>query len=346
MKIRRLIAGILLMSIMSSCAFHSGVFTNSTCLSTNNFKIMRLAKGEAKTTKIFGIGGLDKNALVFEAKKDLYANYPLKENQTLANVTVDFKNSIMLFVMETKVTMTADIVEFGDRTTSNNNAVKSNPVKQIENVTDNTWDFTGHYLYTSNITTESNSEHSVSSNEITYTKNRKGKTDSASVFNGKNSYISFSNFNPNNIKTINFWVKPKSLSYVNTTVFFVLKNAGKDDGVACYSEKNKFVFDIISNDTRITVKSKIDIAQNKYSMITCVINEKGMLNIYVNGEFSGKSFISMSTITQNPPLVPKTALIFGANKDLDNCFFEGTIEDVKLFSRALDKLEISELFSK
>jgi hypothetical protein len=98
--------------LFSSCAFHSGVFLNSTCLSSNNFKVVKLAKGQSGTTKIFGIGGLAKDALVYEAKKDLLANFPLKENQTLANVTVDFKNSMILFVMKTKVTMTADIIEF------------------------------------------------------------------------------------------------------------------------------------------------------------------------------------------------------------------------------------------
>ena len=112
MKKNLLLIAALSIFLLSSCAFHTGLFTNSTSLSSNNFKVVKLAKGSAKTTKYFGIGGLAKDALVFEAKKDLLANYPLKENQALANVTVDFKNSIMFFVMETKVTMTADIIEF------------------------------------------------------------------------------------------------------------------------------------------------------------------------------------------------------------------------------------------
>lgn len=98
--------------LLSSCAFHSGLFSNSTSLSSNNFKIVKLANGVAETTKVFFIGGLNKDALVFEAKKDLLANFPLKENQTLANVTVDFKNTYILFIVKTKVTMTADIIEF------------------------------------------------------------------------------------------------------------------------------------------------------------------------------------------------------------------------------------------
>lgn len=97
---------------MSSCAVHSGMMTGSASLSSNNFKMVKLASGTASTTKIFGIGGLKIDALVLSAKKDMLQNNPLKEGQALANVTFDFKNSIFFFVMKEKVTLSADIVEF------------------------------------------------------------------------------------------------------------------------------------------------------------------------------------------------------------------------------------------
>lgn len=98
--------------LFSSCAVHTGFMNDSASISSNNFKMIRYAEGTSSTTRIFGLGGLAKNALVAEAKKDLIQNNPLKDGQTLANVTVDFKNSFMLFVIKTKVTVTADIVEF------------------------------------------------------------------------------------------------------------------------------------------------------------------------------------------------------------------------------------------
>jgi len=102
-----------IMLFLSSCAFHKGFITaGSASLSSNNFKILKLAKGEAKATRIFCIGGLGKNGLVAAAKKNLLENYPLKDGQALANITVDFKNSFIFFFNQTKVTMTADIIEF------------------------------------------------------------------------------------------------------------------------------------------------------------------------------------------------------------------------------------------
>ena len=111
-KLQLLIFTLLFSTLLTSCAFHSGIMNNSVQLNQNNFKYVRSASGEAKTTKLFGIGGNDRQALVAEAKKDLLDNYPLKDGQALANIVVDFKTSLVLIVIENKVTVTADIVEF------------------------------------------------------------------------------------------------------------------------------------------------------------------------------------------------------------------------------------------
>jgi hypothetical protein len=108
----KIVVTIVSVFLLSSCAIHSGIMSDSASLGSNNFKMVKYAQGEAKVTKILGIGGLGKNALVAEAKKDLVQNNPLKEGQTLANLTVDFKTSFLLIVSTTKVTVTADIVEF------------------------------------------------------------------------------------------------------------------------------------------------------------------------------------------------------------------------------------------
>lgn len=100
------------MFLLTSCATHWGMMSGNASLSANNFRVIKIATGTSQTTKIIGIGGLGKEALVLEAKKDLMQNNPLKEGQALANVTVDFKNSYMFFVETQKVTVTADIVEF------------------------------------------------------------------------------------------------------------------------------------------------------------------------------------------------------------------------------------------
>lgn len=97
---------------LSSCAFHGGMMTGNANLSGGDFEIISIESGMAKTTQVFGIGGLDKQALVYEAKKSLYRSHPLKKGQAYANVTVDFKRSYFIIVATTIVTITADLVQY------------------------------------------------------------------------------------------------------------------------------------------------------------------------------------------------------------------------------------------
>ncbi|TAE86011.1 MAG: hypothetical protein EAY81_06070 [Bacteroidetes bacterium] len=75
-----------------------------------------MAKGTAETSYIIGLGGLSKEALVYEAKKNLYSRYPLTKGMALGNVTVDFKTTWLLFVLKRKVHISADIIDFNPET--------------------------------------------------------------------------------------------------------------------------------------------------------------------------------------------------------------------------------------
>jgi hypothetical protein len=113
MKIIKQILLLVIVTILtSSCAMHWGMMTGNASLSSNNFKMVKIATGTATATKILGFGGLGKNALIYEAKKNLMENFPLKEGQALANVTADIKTSYIFFVSTEKATVTADIIEF------------------------------------------------------------------------------------------------------------------------------------------------------------------------------------------------------------------------------------------
>ncbi len=103
----------ILVAFLSSCGIHNGHITGSALLSQANFKyITRSISGSSRTMKIFGIGGLGKDALVKEAKNMMLKENLLLANQAIVNVSVDWKTSFMLVVWEVKCTVTADVVEF------------------------------------------------------------------------------------------------------------------------------------------------------------------------------------------------------------------------------------------
>ena len=80
-----------------------------------------------------GIGGLSKDAIVYEAKTNLMHNRPLKKGEYYANVTVDFKRTAILFYASNEVFLHADVLTAHPDTTQattepvteNNNALIS-----------------------------------------------------------------------------------------------------------------------------------------------------------------------------------------------------------------------------
>ncbi len=109
---KKIIYSLLIIVFTSSCAFHQGMMTGSASISNGKFSIVDFATGTATTKQIFGIGGLNSDALVLEAKRNLYINHPLKRGQALANLTVDFKREFYFIIFKTRVTITAEVVDF------------------------------------------------------------------------------------------------------------------------------------------------------------------------------------------------------------------------------------------
>jgi hypothetical protein len=109
------ISFLLILSILlTSCAASlGGNFVGSASLGQKNFSYVKNLRGTAQATYILGIGGLSREALAKEAKEEMLAKTPLKDNQAIANVTVDYKNSSFIGIYTTvKCVITADIVEF------------------------------------------------------------------------------------------------------------------------------------------------------------------------------------------------------------------------------------------
>ena len=99
---------------LAGCSFHKGMISPSYVQFTSpNFNYVNSIEGEASAIYILGIGGLEINGLVNEAKTNMYSNFFLKKNQVITNVTEDVKKTLFLpFFTKHKVIITADVYEF------------------------------------------------------------------------------------------------------------------------------------------------------------------------------------------------------------------------------------------
>lgn len=101
-------------SVMGCTAMHSGYMANSTALSSANFTYKsKNISGKASCTYILGIGGLNRDNLIRDAKKAMLEANPLMDNQAIANLTVSFKKSFYLgLIIYVDCVISGDIVEF------------------------------------------------------------------------------------------------------------------------------------------------------------------------------------------------------------------------------------------
>ena len=101
--------------ILSSCAFHSGTISSNV---PNEPMIHKdIAVGYSSTNIVLGFGGLSKDNLISQARKNMVLSRPLVGAEQYNNVEVNIKNTYYLIGRKTKVTINADVIEPKDSLT-------------------------------------------------------------------------------------------------------------------------------------------------------------------------------------------------------------------------------------
>jgi hypothetical protein len=92
--------------LLSACSFHTGNISSGAHI---DCPMIYVATGTASTTRFLEIGGFNKEALIVEAKNDLYRKFPYKKGIKLTNFSVDYTNTYFFLFHTTVVTVSADV---------------------------------------------------------------------------------------------------------------------------------------------------------------------------------------------------------------------------------------------
>ena len=110
---KRLLIASVIFSLLTSCiATHNGTISSSSIGKTVIYE--DIAYGVSQTNRFLGLGGFSQDALVLEAKRELIKSRPLKPGEEYSNFTIDFKHTYWPFYIQTKVTVSADVVKYTD----------------------------------------------------------------------------------------------------------------------------------------------------------------------------------------------------------------------------------------
>ncbi|MCU0468735.1 MAG: LamG domain-containing protein, partial [Arcicella sp.] len=183
----------------------------------------------------------------------------------------------------------------------------------------------------------------------TLTTDRFGNANSAYSFNG-NNFIELANPNDfrNNTFTYSAWVNPSVLPTSGDFKSIIGISSGQVLGIN-YMNEPSWAMTAYNNSSAsydIHPSSNIGVSTNAWRHITVVRNST-QLKIYVDGTLvrtSSTSIPTTPTYTNSNPVVVYKAMI-GTRPDATNIqFFNGKIDDVKIYRGALNDTQVQALF--
>lgn len=100
-----------LVLVLASCVQHQGMLLDHNSHYGEKVEYVDIAVGYNKVRYFAGIGGFRQDVFINEVKRTLIANYPLKPNQTLENISVDIKKTHFVLFKRIEIIAVADVVQ-------------------------------------------------------------------------------------------------------------------------------------------------------------------------------------------------------------------------------------------
>ena len=210
----------------------------------------------------------------------------------------------------------------------------------------------GWWPFNGNANDESGNENHGTVNGATLTSDRNGRLNRAYSFDGVDDYILINNsstLNPSNI-TLNVWIKANKdnlciLEKGNVT------NAREHSFALTHNDYwqiQRGLKSSFSNGECSTTNNNMvwgnynEISNHVWAMITVSLDELGTINQYINGQLKN-TFISNTPLLKCD-LITSTLRFGGPHWDTDPEWFDGLIDDIAIFNRALTLEEITALY--
>lgn len=199
----------------------------------------------------------------------------------------------------------------------------------------------GWWPFNGNANDESGNANNGLVNGATLTSDRFNNSNTAYNFDGINDYISINNQFDLANRTFNFWFNPTSITPITGTLI-VSDNPQLQYGLTQARVIKVNNEDIVQIGTGLAAGDYLGTSTNtnNWQMLTYV-RTTDSVTLFLNGIFVA-STSQIGSYTSN---VGNTELIIGTDRNLLYDFYEGNIDDIGIWNRALTQQEITDLFN-
>ncbi len=204
----------------------------------------------------------------------------------------------------------------------------------------------GWWPFNGNANDESGNGNNGTVNGATLSADRDGKANSAYSFDGIDDFINFISNNMFMITsdiTISCWAKPKiSNSIQKQLVWFGDNQNATDPYSIAISSSNKIYFrrDVASGYTNIYATSNSNIVEQFIHILGRFNSTTNTMDIFLNG-IKEQSVVLNNTINYQ---TQKMYLNFGAVDNGTGQFYQGELDDIGIYNRALSDQEVKQLY--
>lgn len=200
-------------------------------------------------------------------------------------------------------------------------------------------DITTYWSLNNTMTDATGNGNTLTNNGASYTPS--GKNAGAFDFDGNNDYISTSlNFPRGDDWTLSFWLDPQDYTARYDYFSELTTNTGRDGLLIGQFDGQLRVVNYIGNSAADYFQESGATLQNDWQLITLVFDDSNnQLSYYYNGQFQlNSTFDQLGTFDRN--------IIIGTdNINFFNTAYDGKIDEISLWEKALNPLQINDLYN-
>ncbi|MGZ0017826.1 LamG-like jellyroll fold domain-containing protein [Yeosuana sp. AK3] len=234
-----------------------------------------------------------------------------------------------------------------DITGNNNNGTLTNMDANTDWINGFDCSLLAYYPFNGNANDESGNNHHGTVSGPTLTTDRFGNANSAYYYHGNanNDFIDIGDWENGGAMSFNLWLKWEVFN--NWGVIMDLSNGKLNNNIYIGNKatSNVLMFHTLDGATKYlfycedTAYPNRLLELNLWTMITCTVDEYGLMKAYKNGELIGiyNGF--------TPTWMLRTAQYFGSTNWPENGYFKGSLDDVRIYSKALTSSQILNLYN-